>query len=234
MTTRSRRWSSISLTSVGDRLRPVIAWRVAGGQGVCLVDEQHPAQGAGHRVGRPAARSGRCRNQPVQRGRPPPGARKSAGRAGHRSAAISRATVVLAVPGWPVKIMCRDGRPQRHARVAAQRLGPGLGGQEPDLLLDRLQPDHRVQPRDRVTGLAGRGLSRRAGRGCRRRSAPPVLPASSTGCRSAGGPARLRPGPAACWPAARCPWLACPGPVISCAAFAAASAVSVNPACRAR
>jgi hypothetical protein len=47
------------------------------------------------------------------------------------------------VPRW---------RDRGQAGVAAQLLGSGLGGEQPDLVLDRCQPGHLVQLGERVAG----------------------------------------------------------------------------------
>jgi hypothetical protein len=67
-------------------------------------------------------------------------------------AEMSRATVVLAVPGSPVKIMCRDGGGGGQVGTAAQLPGPGFGGQGVGG-----QPRHDWRPNPAT--LAGTGRS---------------------------------------------------------------------------
>ncbi len=51
------------------------------------------------------------------------------------------ATVVLPVPGLPVKLMCSDGAPARELHVAAHLVDDQQRGDLADALLDRREAD---------------------------------------------------------------------------------------------
>ena len=106
--------------------------------------------------------------------------------------ATSRATVVLPVPGLPVKTRCRVMVGLLQTGLGAQLLHPQQGDLPVDLALDRGQPDERVElveqllaasgparGRGRPSPASGRGRGRRAG--CRRaaRDRPGGLVAAS-------------------------------------------------------
>ena len=131
-----------------DRLLPVVALVLGPVEVVGLVDEQHAAHRLlQHLLGLRRGVADVLADEVVARHRRR-GGPCARSRARCRISAIRSATVVLPVPGLPVKLMCSDGAPRGEPELRARAVDQQQRGDLADALLHRREADQlAVEPR---------------------------------------------------------------------------------------